>query len=193
MSDMVDPDLTGLLLRCSEGDVDAREELLPVVYDELRRVAGGFMRRERQGHTLQPTALVHEAYLRLVDQSRVEWRNSVHFTALAATMMRRILIDHARSHQVAKRGGGAPRVSLDDAPALAAGTPPDILQVNEALTELTRHQSELGRIVELRYFGGLNNEEVAEAMGVSVPTVVRRWRLARAWLFRYLTGEAVDL
>ena len=190
MSETPAGDATELLLEWSNGDEQARDRLLALVYDELRRLAGRFLRHERADHTLQATALVHEAYLRLVDQQRVQWRNSVHFTALAAQMMRRILIDHARSHRYAKRGGGARKVPLEDAPQGALQAPPDVLEVDEALTELARMEPELARIVEMRFFGGLKNDEVAEVLGVSVPTVVRRWRLARAWLYRYLKGPA---
>ena len=185
-------EVTELLIHWSNGDEQARDRLMPLVYDELRRLAARYLRRERVDHTLQTTALAHEAYLRLVDQRRVQWRDSVHFLALAAQMMRRILTDHARSHRYAKRGGGARKLSLDQAPQLAARQMPDVLRVDEALTELGRVDGELAQIVELRFFGGLKNDEIAEALGVSVPTVVRRWRLAKAWLYRYLSGESDD-
>jgi len=155
-------------------------------------VASRQLRRERSDHTLQTTALVHEAYLRLIDQKRVRWRDSAHFAALAAQMMRRILIDHARKSRYAKRGGGAARVSLDDAPEIGVSGDPDVLAVDEALVQLAEVEPELARIVELRYFGGLNGEQIAEVLGVSVPTVTRRWRMARAWLYRYLTGGETD-
>lgn len=190
MSETPTEDVTSLLLDWGNGDEQARDRLLPLVYDELRRVAGGFLRHERADHTLQATALVHEAYLRLIDQSRVQWSNSVHFTALAAQMMRRILTDHARSKQYAKRGGGVRPLSLDDAPQITDGAPADVVQVDEALVELARVDPDLARLVELRFFGGLTNDEVAVALGVSVPTVVRRWRLAKAWLYRHLGGES---
>jgi RNA polymerase sigma factor (TIGR02999 family) len=184
-------DVTALLVDWSNGDEGALERLTPLVYDELHRVASRQLRRERADHTLQTTALVHEAYLRLIDQKRVRWRDSAHFAALAAQMMRRILIDHARKSRYAKRGGGAAKVSLDDAPEIGVSSEPDVLAVDEALVELTEVEPELARIVELRYFGGLNGEQIAEVLGVSVPTVTRRWRMARAWLYRYLTeGES---
>ncbi len=182
-------DVTGLLIDWSNGDRGALERLTPRVYDELRRLAGGYLRRERPDHTLQATALVNEAFLRMVDQSRVEWRSRAHFTALAAQMMRRILIDHARSHAGAKRGGGSVRVSLDQVPEVGAGASPEVLAVDEALTALAREHPGLVGVVELRYFGGLTSEEIAEVLGISVPTVTRRWRLARAWLYRYLSNS----
>ena len=182
-------DVTGLLIDWSNGDEQALAKLTPLVYTELRRVAQRYLRRERADHTLQATALVHEAFLRLVDQKQVQWRNSLHFTALAAQMMRRILIDHARSHRYAKRGGGAATISLDDAPEIAADATPDLIELDDALHRLSELEPELGRIVELRFFGGMTSEEIAELLGVSVPTVTRRWRMARAWLYRSLTGD----
>jgi RNA polymerase sigma factor (TIGR02999 family) len=189
MRDSDGSDATALLLEWGQGDEEALERLLPLVYDELHRLAAGYLRRERQDHTLQATALVNEAYLRLVDQRRVEWRNTLQFVGIAAQMMRRILIDHARGHRMEKRGGDARKVSLEKIPQIAEEKAPEILAVDQALKELAREAPELARLVELRYFGGLKNEEVAELLEVSVPTVVRRWRLARAWLFRYLSGE----
>jgi RNA polymerase sigma factor (TIGR02999 family) len=185
-------DVTGLLVEWSNGDEAALEKLTPLVYDELHRVAARYLSHERAGHTLQATALVHEAFVRLVDQRRVQWRNTLHFVALAAQMMRRILVDHARSHAYAKRGGGARKLSLDEAGELAADQVPDLLEVDVALDKLAELDPELSRVVELRFFGGLKNEEIAEVLGVSVPTVVRRWRLAKAWLYRHLGGEDPD-
>ena len=185
-------DVTGLLVDWSNGDEQALDRLMPLVYDELRRLASRYLRRERPDHTLQTTALVHEAYLRLVDQRRVRWRNSLHFVALSAQIMRRILIDHARSHRYAKRGGKSRKVSLEEAPEVSAEQAPDLLEVDEALTKLTAVDAQLGRIVELRFFGGLKSEEIAEVLGISVPTVTRRWRLAKAWLYRHLAGEVPD-
>jgi RNA polymerase sigma factor (TIGR02999 family) len=185
-------DITALLVDWSNGDQAALDRLTPLVYQELRRMASRQLHRERADHTLQTTALVHEAYLRLVDQRRVNWRNSAHFAALAAQMMRRILIDHARKHRYAKRGGGAARVSLEDAPEIGVSDEPDVLEVDEALNQLAEVEPDLARIVELRYFGGLTSDQIAEVVGVSVPTVTRRWRMARAWLYRYLTGDTLD-
>lgn len=192
MSASAPHDVTALLVDWSNGDDGALEQLTPLVYDELRRIAAGQLRRERADHTLQATALANEAYLRLIDQNRVQWRDSAHFGALAARMMRRILIDHARGKRYAKRGGGAPRVSLDDAPELGVARDPDVIEIDEALVELAEVEPELARIVEMRYFGGLTGEQIAEVLGVSLPTVSRRWRTARAWLYRYLTGGAPD-
>jgi RNA polymerase sigma factor (TIGR02999 family) len=185
-------DVTALLVDWSNGDQNALDRLTPLVYDELRRLAAGQLRGERSDHTLQATALANEAYLRLVDQKRVQWRDSAHFRALAAQMMRRILIDYARKTHSAKRGGGAAKVSLDEAAEIGVSREPDVLEVDEGILELAEVEPELARIVELRYFGGLSSEQIAEVLGVSVPTVTRRWRTARAWLYRYLTGGGRD-
>jgi RNA polymerase sigma factor (TIGR02999 family) len=176
-------DVTGLLVDWSNGDAGALEKLTPFVYDELRRLARRYMGGERRDHTLQATALVHEAFVRLVDQQRVQWKSTLHFTALASQMMRRILVDHARSHAATKRGGELQRVSLDESPEIAAGEAPDLVALDDALEELGRADPDLSKVVELRFFGGLSNDEIAEFLGVSVPTVVRRWRTARAWLY----------
>jgi RNA polymerase sigma factor (TIGR02999 family) len=182
-------ELTRLLVDWSDGgDKQALERLAPRVYDELRRLAQHYMNRERPDHTLQATALVHEAYVRLFDQTRVRWHNGVHFSALAAQMMRRILVDHARSHGYQKRGGGAAKIPLEDAGEIADGLPPNLVEVDEALVKLGESDEQLARIVELRFFGGLTSQEIAEALGISVPTVTRRWRMAKAWLYRYMTG-----
>jgi RNA polymerase sigma factor (TIGR02999 family) len=174
-------------------------QLMPLVYDQLRRVAAARFGRERANHTLQPTALVHEAYLRLVDQRRVRWQNRAHFIGVAAHLMRRILIDHARSHRAAKRGGPQEKFTLanaiDELPAVQ--TPAgqndideiDVLALEEALTRLTALDAQQGRIVELRFFGGLTVEETAEVLGISAATVKRDWRLAKAWLHREMAGE----
>ena len=190
MTDESPSDVTALLVQWSGGDEQALEALMPLVYDELRRVASRHLRRERPDHTLQTTALVHEAYLRLVDQRRVEWRNSVHFVALAAQLMRRILIDHARKRHQAKRGGDdAAKVPLDVLGEMPAEQPADLLKLDEALTRLSDTDRQLGKIAELRFFGGLQNKDIAEVLGVSIPTVTRRSRMAKAWLHRYLAGE----
>lgn len=186
-------DVTALLVQWSNGNEEALEELIPLVYDELRRVASRQLSRERSDHTLQTTALVHEAYLRLVDQRRVEWRNSVHFVALAAQLMRRILIDHARKRRQAKRGGAdAARVPLEALPELPGEQPVDLLILDEALTRLASTDPELGRIAELRFFSDLKNDQIAEVLGVSIPTVTRRSRMAKAWMHRYIKGELED-
>ena len=181
------PDVTQLLVNWGNGDQAALDELLPLVNDELRRLARGHLRRENQGHTLQPTALVNEAYLRLIDQKNVHWQNRAHFFGIAAQLMRRILIDHARRYQYAKRGGGALRVSLDETAAVTEANTAELLAVNKALEKLTAMDVRKGHIVELRFFGGLSLDEVAEVMKISSPTVQREWRAAKAWLHRFLT------
>jgi RNA polymerase sigma factor (TIGR02999 family) len=177
-----------LLTAWGHGDLDARDALMPLVYGELRRQAATYLRRERTDHTLQPTALVHEAYLRLVGQERVVWQDRAHFFGVAAQMMRRILVDHARQHRRAKRPGCAVKVTLDD--RIGAAAPPDceLLLLDEALTELTAIDPQQGRIVELRYFGGLTESEVASVLATSRSTVTREWHTARAWLYRRMTS-----
>jgi len=182
--------VTRLLVAWSKGDRDALEDLIPVVYGELRRIAARYFRHERPGHTLQPTVLVHEAYLKLVDQDHARWQNRAQFFGVAAQLMRRILVDHARTHRAAKRGGGMTPVTLVD---VAGASPPrgvDVIALDEALTRLTSLYPEQGRLVELRYFGGLTIEETGEAMDTSPATVKRQWTVARAWLLRDLKGEA---
>lgn len=181
-------DVTQLLLDWSNGDQQALDQLLPLVYDELHRLAEHYMRRERPDHTLQPTALVHEAYLRLIDQQRVRWRNRAHFFAIAAQAMRRILVDHARRHQARKRGSGQ-RVPLDEARAVPSLPEMDLVALDEALTRLAEFDPRQSRIVELRFFGGLSIEETASVLQLSPATVKREWQLAKAWLYRALTGE----
>lgn len=183
--------VTRLLLAWTNGNRAALEELIPVVYPELRRIAARYLRRERTGHTLQPKALVHEAYLKLVDQERAAWQNRAQFFGVAAQLMRRILVDHAREHAAAKRGGGARAVTLVD---MIAGSPDrgiDVIALDEALTRLTTIYPEQGRLVELRYFGGLTIEETAEVMGLSPATVKRQWAVARAWLLTQLDRRPV--
>jgi RNA polymerase sigma factor (TIGR02999 family) len=179
--------VTGLLQAWGQGDADARDTLMPLVYKELRRRAAAYLRRERADHTLQPTALVHEAYLRLVGQQRVVWQNRAHFFGIAAQMMRRILVDHAKAQRRGKRFGAAVRVTLDD--RVGAAMPPDcdLLLLDQALDELTAIDPQQGRIVELRYFGGLTESEVAEVLAISRSTVTREWRIARGWLYRKVT------
>jgi RNA polymerase sigma-70 factor (ECF subfamily) len=183
------PDVTGLLLAWREGDAAAGERLLPAIYDELHRQAARAMRREGDAHTLQATALVHEAYLRLVDQRRIEWRSRAHFFGVAAQMMRRVLVDHARTRLAAKRGGAMQRVTLGDVDAgggASSGDELDVLALHEALERLAALDPDQARLVELRYFGGLGIEDTAEALGVSPATVKREWAVARAWLRREL-------
>ena len=183
--------VTGLLRRWREGDGQALEELMPLVYGELRRLAARYLRLERSDHTLQPTALVHEAYLRLVGQKNVAWQNRAHFFGLAAQLMRRILVDHARRRAAVKRDAAPTRIALEPpAPGQEADREPEILALHEALTGLERLDARQAQIVELRFFGGLSVEETAEAAGVSTATVKREWRTARAWLRRELDSAA---
>ena len=181
--------VTVLLKQLSEGHQDVFSELVPLLYDELRRLASYYLRRERGNHTLQPTALVHEAYLRLVDQKEVQWKNRSHFFGIAAQQMRRILVDYARSHQAAKRGGAAAKVSLDDAMIVSKENPGQVLVVDETLTRLAAFDPQQAKIVELRVFGGLTIEEVAEVLGISSATVKREWTVARAWLTREINQQ----
>jgi len=183
--------ITKLLFRWREGDRQALEELMPLVYGELRRLANHYLRRERSDHTLQGTALVHEAYLRLSGESPPEWKNRAHFFGIAANIMRRILVEHARSHNAAKRGGSAYRLNLDDAVAFPQRTDVDILELDRALSELAALDEQQGRIVELRFFAGLSIEDTSEVLGVSPATVKRDWVTARAWLYREITGETL--
>jgi RNA polymerase sigma-70 factor, ECF subfamily len=186
------PDVTQLLLAWRDGDRAALDELLPLVNDELRRLARRYLRRESPGHTLQSLALVNEAYLRLIDQRNVDWQNRAHFFGVAAQLMRRILIDHARKAHYQKRGGGAIQVSLDEAAAVTEARAAELLAVDEALERLTAMDARKGRIVELRFFGGLSLEETAEVMNISSPTVQREWRAAKAWLHRMLAAGESD-
>jgi RNA polymerase sigma factor (TIGR02999 family) len=179
-------DVTALLADWSRGDRSALNQLLPLVYSELRRIAARQLRTERAGHTLQPTALVHEVYLRMVDQRRVDWQNRAHFFGVAAQVMRRILVDHARRHHAGKRGAGVRCVSVDDAKEVAASNEMPILALDDALDRLQKVDPELARIVELRAFGGLTIEEAAQVLKVSPSTAKRDWRTAKAWLAREL-------
>jgi RNA polymerase sigma-70 factor (ECF subfamily) len=179
-------ELTGLLLDWSEGDQSALEKLTPLVHEELRRLAHHYMRLERPGHTLQTTALVNEAYLRLIDQKRVHFTDRTHFFALAATLMRHILVDHARERQNLKHGGGAQRVSLDEALIVSANRHDDLMALDEALSRLADIDPRKSKVVELRFFGGLSVDETAEALGVSGVTVMREWSMAKAWLYNSL-------
>jgi RNA polymerase sigma factor (TIGR02999 family) len=180
-------DVTGLLLQWSLGSEAARDQLLPLLYRELRGIAARSMRSERPDHTLQPTALVHETWFKLIDQQRVQWRNRAHFFGVAAALMRRILVDHARKRGAQRRGGGADKLSLEGVPG-AEPQGVDVLALDSALEELSRLDEKQARIVELRFFGGLSAEETAEAVGLSRATVYREWDLAKAWLHRRLTA-----
>jgi RNA polymerase sigma factor (TIGR02999 family) len=178
--------VTRLLLEWSNGDQGALDRLMPLVYDELRRVARQYLRHERSGHILQPTALVHEAYLKLAGQQRVRWQNRAHFFAVAAQLIRRILVDHARSQAAAKRGGGAAAVTLEAALEPSVKRELDVLALDNTLARLATLDPRQARLVELRFFGGLNVEETAEVLGVSSATIKREWRTAKAWLYREL-------
>jgi RNA polymerase sigma factor (TIGR02999 family) len=179
--------ITELLIDWGKGDQAALEKLMPLVYNELRRLASNYLRRERANHTLQPTALVNEAYLKLVDQKNAKWQNRAQFFGISAQLMRRILVDHARQHQAAKRGGSnQQRLSITSAEQVARQTAIDLLALNEALDELAKMDPQQGRIVELKFFGGLSIEETAEVLGISHATVERDWKMARAWLRRQL-------
>ena len=179
--------ITQLLLKWSDGDSSARETLMPLVYEELRRLASKYLRRERVNHTLQPTALVHEAYLQLIDQQKVEWQNRAQFFGLAARLMRNILVDHARNRQAAKRGGGHYSVSLSRADRLSDKPEIDLVALHETLERLATRDPQKSQIVELRFFGGLTIEETAEVLDISHATVEREWKMARAWLRRELS------
>lgn len=185
-------DVTQVLEALGRGDRKAADKLLPLVYDEFRALARHYLAQERLNHTLQPTALVHEAYMKLVDQSRVDWQGKSHFFAVAAQAMRRILVDHARSRQRDKRGGGRARVVLDEAVALSPQKDEDVLALDEALEKLAQLDARQARVVELRFFGGMSVEEVAEALGVSKRTVEGDWTFARAWLSRELRAGDED-
>ncbi len=180
-------EVTGLLIAWGQGDESALERLMPLVHDELRRLARRQMQNERPGHTLQTSALVNEAYLRLIDLSRVRWQDRSHFFAMSARLMRRILVDHARARRSLKRGGGARKVTLDEEALLVAREHgPDLLALDDALNALALLDPRKSQVVEMRFFGGLSVEESAEALHVSRETVMRDWRLARAWLLREL-------
>ncbi len=179
--------ITQLLTRWSNGDQTALDKLMPLVYSELRRLASNYLRRERQGHTLQPTALVNEAYLKLIDQKTARWQNRAQFYGIAAQLMRRILVDHARQHKAAKRGGSdQQRLSITSAERVLAKPDFDVLALHEALEELATIDPQQERIVELKFFGGLSIEETAEVLRVGHATVERDWKMARAWLRRKL-------
>jgi RNA polymerase sigma factor (TIGR02999 family) len=181
--------VTQLLIGWGQGDKDALDRLVPIVYEELRRQAARYLRRERVGHTLQTTALIHEAYLRLVDQKNVHWQNRAHFFGIAAQLMRRILVDHARTKKRAKRGGSDVRVSLGDVQAVVKGKDLDVVALDEALDRLSEIDEQQSKIVELRFFSGLTVEETAEVLGISTATVKRDWSMAKAWLHREISSD----
>ena len=182
-------EVTRLLKAWGSGNTEALDQLMPIVYDELRVVAARYLRRERPDHTLQSTALVNEAYLRLIDQKKVQWQNRAHFFGVAAQMMRRILVDHAKSTHREKRGGGARKVSLAEALAFSDERAGELVELDAALTALAAFDERKSRVVELRYFGGLSVEETAEILKVSEITVARDWKLAKAWLFTYIEDQ----
>lgn len=184
--------ITSLLVAWSEGDDAALAQLTPVVLTELRRLARVYLRKERDGHTLQTDALVNEAYVRLLDLSNVQWRDRAHFFALSARLMRRILVDHARSRQYQKRGGGARRLTLDDAGDLPVWRAPDLVALDDALSTLAKIDERKAQVVELRFFGGFTVDEIAAALSVSPPTVMRDWRVAKMWLLRELSSESAS-
>jgi len=184
-------DVTACLAALSQGDKSALDRLVPLVYDELRRQAAGFLRKESPGHSLQPTALVHEVFLKLADQTRVSWKGRSHFFAVGAQAMRRILVDHARKRKRVKRGGGRQRITLDEALVVSPRRDEDVLALEDALVQLAKLDSRQAQIVEMRFFGGLTVQEVAEVLGVSKRTVEAEWTMIRAWLRRELTeGES---
>lgn len=182
-------EVTLLLRAWGEGDAHALDRLAPLVYQELHRIARSYMARERTDHTLQTTALVNEAYVRLVDARQVTWQDRAHFFAVCARAMRRILVDHARSRGYQKRGGGKVRVQFDDAFGMALSADSNLLNLDEALDRLSSLDPRKGKVVEMRFFGGLSVEETAEALSVSPETVMRDWKLARAWLYRELSAD----
>lgn len=186
------PDVTSLLVAWGQGDAEVLDALMARVYEPLRRIAANQLRQERGDHTLQTAALVNEAYLRLVDQRRVDWRDRVHFFAVAARIMRRVLLDHARRQGTAKRGGGCLVLGLDAADVSVAPRT-DLIELDRGLDALARAKPDLARLVELRYFGGLTKHELATVLDIAPATVTRRWRLARAWLFRFLQGRTIDV
>ena len=180
--------MSGLLRAWSDGDRDALDRLTPIVYAELHRLARHYMQRERPGHSLQATALVNEAYMRLVDYKGMQWQNRAHFFAVSAQLMRRILVEHARRHNL-KRGGNIPHVSLEDVAIVAGDRDTDLVLLDEAMNTLAKFDARKAQVVEMRFFGGLSVEETAEVLNVSSITVMRDWSTAKAWLYRELAGE----
>lgn len=190
MTDTASPDVTGLLRAWTGGDSSAQEKLAPILWRELRQNARAYMRHERAGHTLQATALVNEAFIRLVDLRRIEWRDRSHFFTMASQMMRRILIDHARSRRYQKRGGGEKVFSLNDSAIAVADRASELIALDDALAALEKHDARKARVIEMRFFGGLSVEETAQALNVSSQTVLRDWSLAKAWLRREMSEPA---
>ena len=182
--------VTELLVAWSRGNQEALDQLIPLVHGELRRLARRHMARQRKGHTLQPSALVNEAYMRLIDLSRVQWQDRAHFFAMSSRLMRRILVDHARARQSLKRGAGAPQVSFDETLAIPAERAVDLVKLDDALQELAVVDARKSEVIEMRFFGGLSVEETAEALKVSPDTVMRDWKLAKAWLLRQMRGRS---
>jgi RNA polymerase sigma factor (TIGR02999 family) len=183
------PDVTQILQEIRDGDGDAPARLMPLVYDELRRLADHYLRQERPDHTLQPTALVHEAYLKLVDQTSVDWQNRAHFFGVSAQVMRQILVDHARRHRASKRGGLQQKLTLEEAIDYSQPLDVDLVALDDALTALAQFDARQSKIVELRFFGGLTIEETAVALGISPATVKVDWGMAKAWLRREIRRE----
>jgi RNA polymerase sigma-70 factor (ECF subfamily) len=189
--DPANPEVSGLLRAWSDGDRAALDRLTPIVYDELHRLAGRYMRGERPGHSLQTTALVNEAYMRLVDYKSMRWQNRAHFFAVSSQLMRRILVEHARRHNL-KRGGGVLHVSLEDTAEVGGGRAADLVALDDALDALARVDPRKVQVVEMRFFAGLSVEETAEVLKLSSVTVMRDWSTAKAWLYRELTGGTTD-
>ena len=186
------PQVTELLSAWSDGDKAALEQLMPMIHQELRRLAARHLVRERAGHTLEVTALVNEAYLRLIDQKRMRWQNKAHFLAIAAQMMRRILVDYARTRHYAKRGGGTPNISLDEVAVLSRERSEELVALNDALARFSELDPRKARVVELKFFGGLSVAETAEVLQISPNTVLRDWRTAKAWLYRELRQDTTQ-
>jgi RNA polymerase sigma factor (TIGR02999 family) len=183
------PDVTQLLLQWGKGDSRALDQLMPLLYDQLRQLAQSYLRRDKPGHILQPTALVNEAYLKMADQTRLEFHNRTHFFGIAAHVMRQILVDHFRSGNAAKRGAGAANLALDDVPIASPGREANILALDDALKELAKVDERKSRLIELKFFGGLTAEESADLLGISTATVGRELRMAIAWVHRQMSGE----
>lgn len=183
-------EITRMLIELTDGNQEVVNQILPHIYDELRRLAGSYLRKERSNHTLQPTALVHEAYMKLIDQRQVKWQNRAHFFGIAAQVMRRILMDHARKHLANKRGGDAEILPIEEEILVVShDKSAELVALDDALQHLAEIDPQKARVVELRYFGGLSIEETAEVMGVSVPTINRHWRMAKAWLYSELAND----
>ncbi|MEQ1606503.1 MAG: sigma-70 family RNA polymerase sigma factor [Pyrinomonadaceae bacterium] len=179
--------VTNLLIELSNGKRDVVDELLPIIYDELKRIAANYLRRERSDHTLQPTALVNEAYMKMIDITQVSWQNKAHFVGVAANQMRRILVDHARHHNAQKRGGEFHIMTLNEEIDSSDEQSADLIALDDALTELAKMDPVKAQIIELRYFGGLTTDETAEVLGVSPITIKRHWKMTKAWLYGQLT------